>query len=70
MATTFDYSKVPVNSGLTRGDSVPSNIINEDLLSPDSIASNCFINQSLSRKLQIYLVGYVNSIYSNYSVYK
>lgn len=33
-------------------------------------AEDCFIKQSFSDTLQGYLVGYVNEIYSNYSVYK
>jgi hypothetical protein len=70
MATTFDYSKIPVNSGLPRDVNVPSTIINSDLLSVTSLASDCFIKQKFSRKLQAYMIGYVNSIYSDYSVYK
>lgn len=59
-----------IDSGIPRNSITPSAIINNNLLSPTSLASECFINQRFSSKLQIFLVGYVNSIYSQHSVYK
>lgn len=70
MATSFDTNDASVDSGLPRNVNIPSSIINEDLMSPTSLAHECFINQKFSNKLQAYLIGYVNSIYSNYSIYK
>ncbi len=59
-----------VDSGLPRTVNIPSNIINNNLMSDTSVASDCFIRQKFSNKLQAYLIGYVNNIYSNYSVYE
>lgn len=56
--------------GLPRTSLVPTSIMEQNLLSPDSIAYNCFAKQKFSSKLQVFLIGYVNSVYSNYSVYK
>jgi hypothetical protein len=61
---------VPIQAGLPRTVNIPSAIINSDLISDTAIASECFIDQRFSNKLQAYLIGYVNSIYSNYSVFK
>jgi hypothetical protein len=61
---------IKVDSGLPRGSNIPSAIIENSLLSETSIAKDCFVNQQFSNKLQAYIVGYVNAIYSNYSVYK
>lgn len=59
-----------VDSGLPRSSNIPSAIIDNELLSNTSAAAECFIDQRFSSKLQAYLIGYVNTIYSNYSVYK
>lgn len=65
MATTFG-----TGSGLPRQVDIPSSIINSNLMSDTSLASDCFIKQKFSNKLQAYLIGYVNSIYSDYAVFK
>jgi hypothetical protein len=69
MATTFGQSEGS-GAGLPRKVNIPSGIVNANLLSKTSLASDCFIRQQFSNKLQAYLVGYVNSIYSNYPVFK
>ena len=53
----------------TRGILIPSSIMSQKLMSMTSYAPDCFINQDFSQNLQAYLVGYVNSIYSEYSPY-
>lgn len=59
-----------VTSNLPRSSSIPGGIIQQGLISTTSLASDCFVKQKFSGKLQAYLIGYVNSIYSYYSVYK
>lgn len=54
---------------MPRSTLVPTGILQANLISPTSLASDCFVKQQFSAKLQGFLVGYVNSIYSNYSVY-
>lgn len=61
---------VKVDSGLPRGSKLPSAIIENNVLSDTCLAKKCFVDQKFSNKLQAYLIGYVNTIYSNYSVYK
>lgn len=56
--------------GMSRSNSIPSNISAAGLLSPTSIAAQCFVYQQFSSKLQAFMIGYVNSIYSDYSVFK
>lgn len=56
--------------GMPRTVNIPTNIVNQKLMSTTSIASECFIHQNFSNKLQAYMIGYVNSIMSNYAVYK
>jgi hypothetical protein len=38
-------------------------------MSTTSLANECFVNQRFSGKLQAFLIGYNNSIYSEHSVY-
>jgi hypothetical protein len=59
-----------VDSGLPRSSNLPSAIIENDLLSETCLAKDCFTDQRFSNKLQAFMVGYVNSILSNYSVHK
>jgi hypothetical protein len=68
MAMVFEQKKV--DSGMPRGSEIPSAIIDNKLMSDTSLAEDCFIKQRFSNKLQAYMIGYVNTIYSNYSVYK
>lgn len=49
-----------------REDLIPKNIL--DQVSQTSWAQDCFINQRFSGSLQSFLVGYVNSVYSQYAV--
>jgi hypothetical protein len=66
----YKIEQTSVDSGIPRSSDIPSAIIDNGLLSETSLASDCFINQRFSNKLQAFLIGYVDSIYSNYSVYK
>lgn len=59
-----------VKTGLPRSVNIPTNIKNQGLMSDTSWADDCFVGQKFSAKLQAYLIGYVNAIYSNYSVYQ
>lgn len=59
-----------VDSGMPRFSGVPSAIIEGGLLSNTCVARECFVNQNFSNKLQAFLVGYVNEIFSDYSIYK
>lgn len=56
-------------SGLPQIENIPSNLRAPGVMSDTSSAPECFINQRLSAKLQAYLIGYVSSVYSTYSVY-
>lgn len=56
--------------GMSRSTAIPANISEAGLISPTSIAGQCFVYQQFSSKLQAFMIGYVNSIYSNYSVFK
>lgn len=47
---------------------LPSGILDASLMSETSWASDCFIGQAFSNKLQAYMIGYVNSIASEYAV--
>lgn len=53
--------------GLPRSVNVPTNITS--MLSGTSWADDCFIYQKFAEKLQAYMVGYVNAIYSDHNVY-
>jgi len=55
--------------GLPRSVNIPSNIAQSGIMSDTSWADDCFIYQKFSSRLQAYMIGYVNAIYSNYSVY-
>ncbi len=68
MATVFNPNGAPVDQGQPRNVNIPSSITDEGLMSTTSLASDCFIKQQFSNKLQAYLIGYVNSIYSDYPV--
>jgi hypothetical protein len=70
MATTFGTGSEGEGRGLPRQVNIPSGIVNADLMSKTSKASDCFVKQKFSNKLQAFLIGYVNSIYSDYPVYK
>jgi hypothetical protein len=59
-----------IKSGLPRSVNIPTNIWNNNLMSNTSFADDCFIYQKFSAKLQAYMIGYVNAIFSNYSVYQ
>jgi hypothetical protein len=53
----------------SRSFNIPTNILSRDLMSPTSDALTCFTQQQFSNKLQGYLVNYVISVSSYYSVY-
>ena len=52
-----------------KGEFVPSSLLEQNLLAPDSNALRCYTTQSFSKKLQVYLVNYVASVTSYYPVY-
>lgn len=66
---SLDSSPLP-SGGMPRSSVIPTSIAQSGLMSTTSKASDCFINQKFSGKLQAFLIGYVNTIYSYYSVYK
>ena len=55
--------------GLPRSVNIPTNIYQANLMSNTSWADDCFIMQKFSNRLQAYMIGYVNAIYSDYAVY-
>lgn len=66
----FDFSTLGETiAGLPRSVNIPMGVAQSGLLSTTSTAADVFAGQKFSSKLQAYLVGYVNSIYSDYSVY-
>lgn len=69
MAATQDYngSSYP---GLPRTVGIPSHILEHNLLSGTSVATECFAYQRFSEKLQAYLIDYVSKIYSDYPIYQ
>lgn len=69
--TTVYLNEAPLNAGaMPRGAVIPSGIIEAGLLSNTSKAIDCFAHQKFSAKLQVFMIGYVSSIMSYYSVYK
>lgn len=56
-------------AGIPAVQTVPMNIVDMDLLSDTSLAAECFINQRFSLQLQSFMISYVNSVSSNYSIY-
>lgn len=68
--TNFDFSTLGETvAGLPRSVNIPTGVVESGQMSTTSKASDCFVEQKFSSKLQAFLVGYVNSIYSDYSVY-
>lgn len=55
--------------GLPRSVNLPTGVTQSGTMSSTSKAIDCFAGQKFSSKLQAYLVGYVNSINSQYSVF-
>ena len=70
MTISYEQTSKPVKAGDPNGTGLPTNIVNSNLLSTTAIASDCFVLQKFSNKLQTFLIGYVNLTYSQYSVYK
>lgn len=58
----------PSRGSMPRTSVIPGTIVEAGLISDTSKASDCFINQQFSGKLQAFLIGYVSGIYSYYSV--
>ena len=67
MTINFSSNTEPDN-GQPRDVNIPSAITQAKLLSTTSLASDCFVSQKFSNKLQAYLIGYVNSIFSDHPV--
>jgi hypothetical protein len=66
---TLNPSSMSVGD-MPRTAQIPIGIAMSGLMSNTSSAASCFIDQQFSAKLQAFMIGYVNSIYSDYSVYK
>lgn len=60
----------PARDSLPRTSVVPIALLESGMFSDTSNAVECFAQQKFSSKLQAYMAGYANSIYSYYSVYK
>lgn len=60
----------PQDGKLDQANLISTNIISQGLLSDNSHAYDCFAKQQFSAKLQAFLIQYVLSISSYYSVYK
>jgi len=56
--------------GLPRSVNIPTNIKQQNMLSGTSWSDDCYIYQKFAEKLQAYLIGYTNAIYSQYSIYQ
>lgn len=57
-------------SGMTeRGEFIPTSIVSQNIISDTSEAYLCFAHQKFSAKLQAYMINYVISVSSSYSVY-
>lgn len=68
MAKSISYT--PVDAQLQRADFIPSNLAASGLLSSDNKAINCYTKQIFSGDLQVFLVSYVISVQSYYSIFK
>lgn len=60
----------PATSTVDTTSKLPTNIVLSGNLSQTSDALTCFREQKFSNKLQAFLVSYVMSVSSPYSVYK
>ena len=70
MALNTATQQVVAGSGLDNSSYVPTNISGQNLLSDTSSAYQCFTRQVFSGRLQTFLISYVTSISSYYSIYK
>jgi len=67
MALDNTSNNIDVNSTTdSRVSLIPTNMIGQ--ISETSYAPHCFINQRFSGRLQSFLIGYVNSVYSDYPI--
>jgi len=66
MATQFITAQGSLSN---KAQFIPEGILNSGGLSKTSEASTCFIQQKFSNKLQVYLINYVMSVSSEYSLY-
>lgn len=67
MSYEFDLGNNANNA--SRGLFVPTKMLEDNLLSDTTEAWECFTKQQFSGNLQAFLVNYVITISSNYSVY-
>jgi hypothetical protein len=71
-----DISSVSLNTtpqgigDMPRSSTIPTGIAQSGLISTTSHASDCFVNQQFSAKLQAFLIGYSNAVFSYYSIYE
>lgn len=68
MATLLDTQ--PVSDQANNFAYIPKNIVDQDLMSQTNSAYQCFTKQVFSARLQAYLISYVISTSSEYSIYK
>lgn len=66
---TLGFKGLDTTTGMTRGNLIPTKILEKDVLSDTSEAYQCLVDQKPSLKLQAYLINYVISVSSPYSVY-
>lgn len=64
----FTFNTTTNNQVLERSNIVPTSILSQDLMSPTSEAYECFVDQVFCGNLQTYLINYVLSVSSYYSV--
>lgn len=62
--------QAPVDATLQRANYIPSNIAVSHLLSTTNSAYTCFTQQKFSADLQAFLINYVITVQSYYSIYK
>lgn len=64
----FSFNTDTQDQNLDRSNIVPTAILSKDLLSETSEAYKCFTEQAFSANLQTFLINYVMSVSSYYSV--
>ncbi len=67
----FEFTNLGAGTGqnLERGQYIPMAIQEQNLISTNSEAAVCFVQQQFSGKLQTFMINYVISVSGLYSVY-
>ena len=63
------FTQSVVSTTLESGFNIPTSILSQDLLSANNDANVCFTSQAFSNRLQMFLLDYVVTTSSYYSVY-